>query len=421
MNEIIRPTGFDLTKNLHGHVRVETRSRWTGKVIDSQEKDNLVTNAIQKLVYGQMWYKTAGLATWFSPIYEKALGSLVLFGDTLTESANNIFFPNKPPIAIAPYGSNADADGGSLNTSETILTSNGHTAVWDFSTSQANGTIASVARAGRELRANGAYTSQECIFSIGLSSGTYVNVRFLGYDETNKLLYFTPSFSGTISGVTYDTKGIYKVKKDLEKIDLENNSLVFARATLVKTLASSDGTTAAYMWTYDRWANEFIYITGSTLHKVAMDGTHTSSSLSGSGSTSYFAITENYYWRLATNKAYRISKTNLADVTEYSLQDSCYVVFPVGNDIVACCANYTTGTQNIIYADGTIVRKTGLAGVEYSSYGPREIGIYYAGPYSYSNWLYLRNNYLGTIANLDSPVTKTSSQTMKITYTLTEA
>lgn len=418
MNDIITPSGFDLTKNLHGHVRVETRSRWTGKVIDSQEKDNLVTNAIQKLVYATMWSANSA-ANWFTPIYSKALGSLVLFGDALTESADNIFFPNKPPLAIAPYGANADADGGSLNTSESGFISNGYTDVWDFTTSQANGTVAAIARSNYQLRSSGDFGAG-LYYNTGLSAG-YTTVTFLGYDETNKYLYLVPTTSVTVNGTTFTTSSICKIKKDLEKIDLENCGIVPERIQLVKAVTSSDGTSTGYAWQYDRWKNEFIYITGSTLHHLAVDGTHTTDTLSGSGSGSNFAVTENYYWRANGTTAYRISKTNLADVTSYTLQNNSYCIFAVGNDLVAACDSSATNIRNYLYADGTIVRKTGLTNVSFDATPPKEIGMFYSGNRNSNNQLYPRLNYLGTIANLDSPVTKTSSQTMKITYTLTEA
>lgn len=421
MNEIIRPTGFDLTKNLHGHVRVETRSRWTGKVIDSQEKDNLVTNAMQKLVYASSWKQASGLGSWFTPIYAKALGSLVLFGDTLTENADNIFFPNKKPLAIAPYAANADADGGSLNTSESGPISNGYIDVWDFTTSQANGTIAALARSNYQLRTSGqGYLGDTLYPSYGYAGGTCFSGTFLGYDETNKYVYFAMNYATTIGGVSVNTSSIYRVKKDLYKIDLENALVIPSRVVLVKTLASSDGTTTAVNWKYDRWADEFIYITGTTLHKLATDGTHTSSTISGPSSSSNFAVTENYYWRVYSNKAYRISKTNLADVTEYSLPSTCYMIWPVGNDLVAC-AYSSTRPMYVLYADGTVETRDGGASASFNQGGPTEVGLFYSGTTQYQGQLYMRNNYLGTIANLDSPVTKTSSQTMKITYTLTEA
>ena len=424
MKDFITPTSFDLTKVLHGHVRVETRSRWTGKVIDSQEKDNLVTSAIQKLLYACAWYQTNGLSSWFTPIYEKALGSLVLFGDTLTESADNIYFPNKPPIAIAPYGSDNSASGGSLNPAESGAISNGYTNVWDFATSQANGTIASVARSNFLLKGYG-FQGNYVNFSLGLSTGTYPNVYFIGYDETNKYLFFTASVNSTIWGIPFSTTGIYKVKKDLEKIDLENSSMVFRRASLVKSLSGSEGTTEAYLYAYDRWKNEFVYIDANKVHHIAMDGTHTEETLSNTGSYNRFAVTENYYWRSggsSSTKVYRITKTNLADITEYTVQDSGATPLAVyGNDVVVTGKSGYFDTQNILYPDGTIVRKTGQNNVYYSNGSPYDVGLFTGGRSSSANELRLRCNYLGTIANLDSPVTKTSSQTMKITYTLTEA
>ena len=41
-------------------------------------------------------------------------------------------------------------------------------------------------------------------------------------------------------------------------------------------------------------------------------------------------------------------------------------------------------------------------------------------PYNYASEISLHGAYLGTINNLASPIVKTASQTMKITYTLTD-
>ena len=421
MNDIITPSGLDLTKNLHGHVRVETRSRWTGKVIDSQEKDNLVTNALQKILDGVAWQYTGsdssatGVRGLLCPIHSKGLGSVILFDSTLTESVDNIWLPsNAKIVAIAGQESDtANADRGSLNAPESVVMSNGFTTVWDFATSQANGTIASLARSSRYFTHWPAFyytSSSTWTWSInyGVNGGLSPECYYLGYDGANEYLYIAGN-GGSLNGVSYPSSNIYRVKFSFDKVSLYGQIPPASHWTLIKTLTSSDGNTTAYYWTYDKYANNFVYLNSNTLHILALDGTHTTKTLGGSGTN--FAVTENYYWRSTSSNIYRIAKSNVSDMA--TIQTSSNYIVPCEHDILAAIS---ANTAKLVYPDDTISLFTGS---QAPNYNLRDVGnfvVYFAG-----TSLYPRINYLGTIANLDSPVTKTSSQTMKITYTLTES
>lgn len=421
MNDKFSPIGLDLTKNLHGHVRVETRSRWTGKVVDSQEKDNLVTNALQKILEGVAWQYTGssstsiGVQAMLAPIPSRGLGSIILFDSTLTESANNIWIPSNAKIlAIAGQESDTtNSDRGSLNGPESTAISNGFTTVWDFTTSQANGTIASLARTSSFFPHWPAFyfTSSSTWYwniNYGQSFGLSPSCYYMGYDATNEYLYITGT-GATFNGVSYPTTNIYRVKFSFDKVTLYGQIPPASQWTLIKTLTSSDGSNRAYSYLYDQYENNFVYLSSNTLHIVAMDGTHTTKTLGGSGTQ--LAITENYYWRNANGTVYRITKSNVSDITAITTGGYTYIV-PCEHDLVVI----TGGTSKLVYPDGTVLSFTDSQSPNYSL---KNIGNYVAADNSSS--LYPRTNYLGTIANLDSPVTKTSSQTMKITYTLTEA
>lgn len=426
MNDIIKPFDIYLTKKLHGHVRVETRSRWTGRVVDSQEKDNLITNALQNLLLHAEWggstsYKYSGMQTFVAPIYARALGGIMLFDSALTEQATNVLFPSSTKlVACAGQDANADNDKrGSLNADESVFISNGFTTVWDFLTSQANGTIASLARTSHLFPNSPAYyyNSQSSTYiyldmynNNGHDFGSNYT-RYIGYDETNEYLYLYPNAGITLDGVTYSNKAIYRAKVSLNKIKLCAGLPPASQYTLVKTLTSADGSQNAYDWRYDQYANEFLYLSGNTLHVIsASDGTHSTRTLGGSGY--YWAVTENYYWRTTGSQVYRISKANLADVASYNISTTNLAA--AGNDIVF----FASSNWYILYPDGTTIK---LGNGAYSG-NVAECGPFYEQTDSNNTaYLYLKPNYLGTIANLDSPVTKTSSQTMKITYTLTEA
>lgn len=423
INDMINPMELDLTKNLHGHVRVELRDRWTGRVVDSQEKDNLVTTATQKAYMFGRWISPgnngANATSRSNPLYATLLGGIMLFGGTLTESASNIYFPASAKLVgyAGQFDSTANTFLGSYNATESTALTNGFTSVWDFGTSQANGTIAALARTSHNF-ANNPIAAEDFRSSYGAQN--VIIAHWIGYDSTTGNVYLTPRSQTTLNGTTYYISSIYKAKVNIFAVGLIGAYPPAEKWTLVKNLTSSDGSTTAYNFVYDKYDNNFVYASGTTLHVVAMDGTHTTKTLTGTSGS--IAVTENYYWRFTGTTVYRIQKSNVSNITTFTFSATA-IVRPYENDIVFVSPDSGTWAT-IIYPDGTTIDITGLS--SYWVYAPtRYIDLCYSytpisGTQVYET-LAITPNYLGTIANLDSPVTKTSSQTMKITYTLTEA
>lgn len=129
---------------IKGHVAIELHNHKTG-LRDRIEGDNMVTNALNYVIPIVMGGNTS--AENLMPLCKKALGSLMLFDGTLTEDKNNMFLPAEAHlVAFADRGlDTTHSDRGSLNSAETYQTDTGYQSVWDFSTSQANGTIKSLA------------------------------------------------------------------------------------------------------------------------------------------------------------------------------------------------------------------------------------------------------------------------------------
>ena len=78
----------------------------------------------------------------------KSIGGILLFSDALNEDENLLYAPSENPcIGYASNDVNATANvmRGSLNLTESGKIDNGYKFVWDFTTSQANGTITAVA------------------------------------------------------------------------------------------------------------------------------------------------------------------------------------------------------------------------------------------------------------------------------------
>ncbi len=428
INDTINPMGLDLTKNLHGHVRVELRDRWTGRVVDSQEKDNLVTNAVQEAMQSMPLATGINSVYAWLPIFSAALGGLFLFDGTLTESVTNTSFPSSVKmVAYAGQGANSTAaNQGSYNANESSYTSNGFISTWDFLTSQANGTIASLART------SSMFVNAPCFAYVGTDSFAVVSIRstnqlgsycnVIGYDETNHYVYIAVTAQRTEDGLTFYPSNIYRAKFNFAKVGVNYPPLFAPQLTSIKTLTSSDGSASAYNYAYDRYNNEFVYITGTTIHIVATDGTHTTKTATGTSGTA-FAITENYYWRATGSVVYRISKSNTSSVESISVTGGNHIT-PFDND---CVYTYSDGFNScsLVYPDGTVMplpASTISTAPQYAKSDYKSIGrTFYDSRGVSSMNLRPSTHYLGTIANLDSPVTKTSSQTMKITYTLTEA
>lgn len=112
--------------------------------------DNMITNAVQDLCMSQR----GEMATILKIVnngdsYAQALfGGLLLFDETLDTDANNYFIPTAKCTGYASQDAYAGLDTcrGSFNASEGGIQPDGsYKFVWDFATSQANGTIKSLA------------------------------------------------------------------------------------------------------------------------------------------------------------------------------------------------------------------------------------------------------------------------------------
>lgn len=131
---------------MKGHARIELRDVNSGEV-KVYEDDNLITKAIDKIINISM-HMNHSPNDYLLPVANKVLGGIMLFDNTLTENADNIHFPTDAHlVGYASQDQNtADKFRGSYNAAESGKTDDGYVSVWDFGTSQANGTIKAVAR-----------------------------------------------------------------------------------------------------------------------------------------------------------------------------------------------------------------------------------------------------------------------------------
>lgn len=131
---------------MKGNTKIILTNVETGEV-ETHENNNMVTAAIDKIINQEMAMNHAPNSN-ILPIATKALGGIMLFSGRLTENEDNIHFPVE--AHLVGYGDQAvntdDKFRGSYNNVESGPTADGYVSVWDFGTSQGNGTIRAVAR-----------------------------------------------------------------------------------------------------------------------------------------------------------------------------------------------------------------------------------------------------------------------------------
>ncbi len=149
---------------IHGHTKIELTSQTTGKV-ETIEKDNIVTNAVSQIfnAFNGMAllreanangeYGSTSDKSW--ELLESLYGGILLYDTALGSDPDTLFAP--PEANLVGSGvpkvlnNGKGLQRGSFNTTEskTDLKNGVVTFVYDFATSQANGTIASVCLTSR--------------------------------------------------------------------------------------------------------------------------------------------------------------------------------------------------------------------------------------------------------------------------------
>lgn len=134
----------ETTKMLKGHVQIDLHNHRSGSN-ERIEQDNIITNAAQIMANAMVGRNKNMLNC--MPLVKTLLGGILIFKDALTVSANNICFPGDN--ILIGYGgqilNTEDHQLGSLNVNETGPTEDGYETVWEFTTTQANGYISSLA------------------------------------------------------------------------------------------------------------------------------------------------------------------------------------------------------------------------------------------------------------------------------------
>lgn len=432
---------------LKGHLQIDLHNEITGE--DKRiEQDNMVTNALGYLLglAANAGGKGTNMFDDLLPAATKALGGLFLFDGTLTEDATNVHFPMNVHLT-GHAGQATDTTsklGGSINTAESGRTDTGYVNVWDFSTSQANGTIASLALTHTKAGVNpftgaqydeGGYSTDRayCPLTFDENSGTlYLFCDGKVYKKqlfTNIVKAYTPYFGEETQVLDFGLSNpAYYNWAVADGYD------GYLYAVYVPSV-SSQGTVSIQLRKYKITDFSFQEETEQT---IAVSNVTAKSTGSTDYTQQFNAVVSNgylYFISYDEHTLYKVNLSNTVDVTEIGFGSiRCKKVFPMrGGGIFAIFewtgttssgSTTTYGSPGVVYPDNKYrLNEESTSSVGYSQYYISHESEHLQRFRFWSSTIYcaFACNYLGTICNLSSPVVKTSAQSMKVTYTLTDA
>lgn len=441
---------------LIGKAKIELTDVRTGKKKTVEHK-NMITNAIGQILSVRVGDAVCSTSN-FMPLYSKGLGGLLLFPKSLDENSNNIIAPlDNEPIGYASddVNSTTNTRRGSRNLTESLEVVGGFQFVWDFASSQGNGTISALSlthvdggknyinsvttnttgfqylsRAGHSNPETNASSpvhaaveldyDNSCIYSIYYESSRSSLVVVKSYFPFSKIIGVKNSARGGVilethninSSLFTNTQGRFFDGKDgyWYGFATSGNSSGSAVVSWIK-ISKSD-----YSFTEGTWTLTETYLTSS-------GNTTISDGASGLGAVVYmngklYALnyTKNGIYIIdfetPTSIEYVPFGANVAGAKNFLHSYGGYIIsrnvrFNPATKEVTVSSSYSSSTidSNLYYNQPS----------EFFTVGNVVIGI--SAP---AVSLFFRTPYLGTICNLDTPVTKTPAETMKITYTLTD-
>ena len=456
---------------LKGTTTIELTDIHTGEKQVITEK-NMITNAIHNLfqpTFGHL--STESTLRGYIPAYASLLGGILLFDTPIGEDVNQIYAPAGATLTgCARYNTVNTSTGvilGSYNTTESKYDSANKKMqfVYDFNTSQGNGTIASICLTNLE----GGYGTYNSDMSYGtsvmksfcstpkaltidgkdmysgISTGAYFHL-FTIDPEADLAYYFS---SPTTSSLSIQSR----------QIGLKSFSLFSTAMPVVETshtITLEHALTGYRCYNFDREDNA-LYIVSTASSTIAANAqfiitkvnfgtwTVTQTVMTNTSnvtlySSSRFAIVHHGYVYFRSNAAnytvYKFQLGNSANVVKLSGSSSYAVVpvFAVGGRTYWQYSQYSSSIHRI-YVTDEVTNRFNFSGnqqlVYYSKsssyYTPSYVPVlnhpmfYYVSVGTNTTYTsYYLANYLATINNLSEPVTKTADKTMKITYTIEE-
>lgn len=405
------------------------------------------------------------------PLCKNGIGGIFLFADPLVEDENVYYAPSANPCtgyASNDVNSTANVMRGSLNLTESTKLDKGYKFVWDFATSQANGTISAVAlthKWGGIGYMGDAYDNTNKRWqmkSTGIDANATIRTAYINAVKVN----FTGNYLITISLNTSNEIVIQKIRKAYRTVGLNDTMLdnqiniieenkitptIFIMSNPSNNSGNYDFFDGKDGYWYGFWhdanssgnavvkwikikKSDYSFSEGTwTLDNCQLQNAGYRYGYNSSPSrTTYSVLLNGYLYMMTYNKqsVYKINVNNVADVTQiklgftsnYSCQSEYYrntsmYMFVLGDWV--CGSDFRIASDDTVYMCANSM-PVGYSGTPLFEYGPFYISCGGYDSRSVRRDFFLRTPYLATINNLSTSVIKTADKTMKITYTIEE-
>lgn len=447
---------------MKGHVKIELLDHRTGK-LKTMERDNMLTNA---LAYRAEIDSNDTLSLYSSeysllPLATKGLGGLLLFDGALREEAGNIHFPMDVHLTgCAGRGTGSPASNlqGTIDSTSSKYENGKYTTVWNFLPSQANGVIASLALTHARAGAAPFHMYRANAWST-ISTGYR---HFVAMDPDTDTACFSYNYQAT------STISFYKRKLSRHLLRVNSPYLGGEETALNYSLSSEPITDRSY-WDVSPDYDGYIYLcatqgnaTGNAtvyLRRLKASADHFSLEedtdfrqtltlpevylYASNGSKNYhtmaLVVSNGYLYALSNDRksVYRISLLDTSQVRQFTPDIERFQMMDCGiyphrgggiwTEFYFQATNTTGGTESrrskgVIYEDGEC--RCDLGSYTTSSWYLKDFCGFVTDDLrmftSYYVYFDACQNYIGTICNLDEPITKTDSQSLKITYSITD-
>ncbi len=473
---------------LKGHTKIELTDCKTGKKHVTEET-NMVTNAVAHLFADNL--NGMGLLDYSDlvPIASQCMSGLLLFEKPVEESAERLYAPSDNHCVgycNTAVNTGTDVKRGSYNLTESEETTDGHKYVWDFNTSQGNGTISALSltkpNAGIGYMYNGVSGFSRRRYRDFEINSANADILFLlrnsvsvdiENDTITSVTWDSPSGTASIVTLRYPWSGM-RLKSNFSVSDIKiidtydiycasviegsgNRVAVDGGDGYLYVFKSNTTQTNNINWLKISKSDYSSYTTGTYVFDadVAFKPLNAVKySINGISALQLQCAVRNGYLYLLKSNDTGLYKVNLEDSTditfvEFGFKGTYFSQERNGNvspgtytvryewlpSPIQVFKDYIIGKNFIVDNDDNVIQTTGFTNMMFSdvtrfiSYNTYCIGVgaffsrYEASSSAEKGWLRLSiytGPYLSTINNLSEPVLKTATQTMKITYTLTE-
>ncbi len=464
---------------LKGHTKITITDTKTG-VTRTASESNMVTDAVAELFSENPYNMSSGVLASYAPIDTKCMGALLTFENPLDERQDNFYAPPENYVTsyanMETYVESADPKRGNYNTTESVSASTSRTFVWDFDTAHGNGVVSALALTfpnagkGYMYNANGfRRVAMRTGNTVANASGDVfsaiqnavcvdmANNRIVGITVNTTAVtvknYFVPLSSMRL-------KSSFNLTNDIKVTNTQEIDISALGITSIISWAAfyEDSSYRIFIQTSDNNTIAVIKINADDLSYNSATWTISSEypvkPLKGSWASLNCALRNGYLY-IPLNDLSGMVKINInddADMTNidfgftgtlfsvYSLYKSSGTTWYWTNRAALAQFNdYIYGSNFLIDNNDNVVQvslgassqfdqalRFFMCGVYAISLGIRieGRGEYNApwNPSAYTPVIGLwHGSYLATVNNLASPVEKTASDTMKITYTISES